>query len=98
VGIRKRDNSYVGGTNSRLTIDAHGLEEMLCPRKKRKKSKLPKVFWLFMLAAVLGVVGAHLFYSHPHEHERATTDALITSPNPEGSKSEVGPKNNEVAF
>jgi hypothetical protein len=98
VGIRKRDNSYFGGTNSRLTIDVHGLEEMLCPRKKRKKRKLPKVFWLWMLAALLGVVGAHLFYSAAREHEAANTEALTTLPSPAGSKTEDAPKNREVAF
>ena len=98
MGTRKSDSSYFGGTNTRLTFAAHGLEEMRSRRTNRKKTKLPKVFWLFLLAAVVGVIAAHVFYSPAREHVVATTDAVITSPNPTGGKSEGGPKNHEVAF
>lgn len=71
---------------------------MLIPRTNRKKTRLPRVFWLFLLTALIGVIAAHVFYSPAREHVVATTDAATISPNPTGSKSEGGPENNEVAF
>jgi hypothetical protein len=67
---------------------------MLSPRTSRKKTRLPKVFWLFMVAALIGVIAAHLFYSPAQEHAEAITYAVTVSSTTTGSKSEGKPKNN----